>query len=289
MRTTQPKQSDELLDATPVEDEVGSFGTWLRCQREGREIDLREIAEASKISLTYLQAFEEDRFDILPASVFAKGFLRQYARYVGLDPEEVINFYLSARQELEGEEEAFEPNREAERSSNWRFAVLALVITAVVVVLIWLLSRWNEQEQAGPRSAPVARPAVVAVPPATVTEAMLPGTGPEAPPVEPEPSAPVAPGAPLRVALDFSSECWVEAYVDGVRETSRMMIQGESLLLEAAEMVEFTVGDAHVVEVEVNGRPFALGGQPGQVRTQRIDLATAAALAGTVPGSGAEP
>ena len=50
-----------------------------------REISLREIAERTKISLRYLEALEEDRFDLLPAPVFAQGFLREYARYVGLN------------------------------------------------------------------------------------------------------------------------------------------------------------------------------------------------------------
>ena len=48
-----------------------------------REISLRDIAERTKISLRYLEAMEADRFDLLPAPVFAKGFLREYARYVG--------------------------------------------------------------------------------------------------------------------------------------------------------------------------------------------------------------
>src|SRR5688572_25847284 len=76
-------------EAVPTE--TGSFGDWLRRQREMREINLRDIAERTKISLRYLQAMEADRFDLLPAPIFAKGFLREYARYVGLSPDEVVN------------------------------------------------------------------------------------------------------------------------------------------------------------------------------------------------------
>ena len=63
-----------------VSSESGSFGDWLRRQRELREISLRDIAERTKISLRYLEAMEEDRFDALPAPIFAKEFLREYAR-----------------------------------------------------------------------------------------------------------------------------------------------------------------------------------------------------------------
>ncbi|HMB52011.1 MAG TPA: helix-turn-helix domain-containing protein, partial [Thermoanaerobaculia bacterium] len=74
----------------------GAFGAWLRRQREIREIDLREIADKTKISLRYLKAMEQDRFEVLPAPIFARGFLREYARYVGLDADEVVNYYLAA-------------------------------------------------------------------------------------------------------------------------------------------------------------------------------------------------
>ena len=63
-----------------------TFGDWLRRQREVREIGIRDIAERTKISFRYLEAMEADRFDLLPAPVFAKGFLREYARYVGSSP-----------------------------------------------------------------------------------------------------------------------------------------------------------------------------------------------------------
>ena len=67
----------------PWEDDLDggddSFGGWLRQQREIRGISLREIADASKISIRYLEALETGRFSMLPAPVFAKGFLRQYA------------------------------------------------------------------------------------------------------------------------------------------------------------------------------------------------------------------
>ena len=76
-----------------------AFGDWLRRQREMREISLRDIADRTKISLRYLQAMEDDRFDLLPAPIFAKGFLREYARYVGLSPDEVVNHYLSVQQQ----------------------------------------------------------------------------------------------------------------------------------------------------------------------------------------------
>lgn len=73
---------------------MSSFGEELRRERELRQITLREIAEATKISLRYLDALERNDFRNLPGGVFNKGFVRAYAQYIGVDPEAMVNAYL---------------------------------------------------------------------------------------------------------------------------------------------------------------------------------------------------
>src|SRR3954465_2437616 len=97
-----------------VSTDSGSFGDWLRRQRELREISLRDIAERTKISLRYLEAMEADRFDLLPAPIFAKGFLREYARYVGLSPDDVVNHYLSVQSPQESVEDGGKKDKKEE-------------------------------------------------------------------------------------------------------------------------------------------------------------------------------
>jgi flagellar biosynthesis protein FlhG len=69
-------------------------GAVLRSVREALGIELREIAERSKIGMAYLQAIEDDRFAKLPAAVYVRGFLGEYARLLGLEPERVKDTYL---------------------------------------------------------------------------------------------------------------------------------------------------------------------------------------------------
>ncbi len=291
---------DEHSGEAPLLAETESFGTWLRRQREVREIDLREIADSSKVSMSYLRAFEEDRFDVLPAPLFAKGFLRQYARYVGLDPEEVVNFYLAARQP-EDEEASLQPRTEPEQPTrNYLFFVLT--VTAALVLLVWLLSFLSNRAPStssspspGPPPEAVTREVEEAGPTDPVTE--LPATveaeGTDSPPepaepapADPQPSPPEEAGPPLRVTLDFLSDCWVEASVDGAEKLSELKVQGESLLLDAQELVEFKVGDVDAVQVEVNGVPFEIESRSGtSVRNVTIDLETAATIAAGTPPS----
>ena len=124
-------------------DHPEAFGRWLRSQRELRGIHLRAIAESSKISLGHLKALEAGRFDLLPADVFTKGFLRQYAGYVGLDPEETINFYLAARDHVEEEEDPLGV-KPPPKESGTRWVLVALILTTVLVGVIWGLSRLSE-------------------------------------------------------------------------------------------------------------------------------------------------
>ncbi|MBP7146093.1 MAG: helix-turn-helix domain-containing protein [Acidobacteria bacterium] len=71
-----------------------TFGETLRRERELRRIALREVAEATKINLRYLEALERDDFKYLPGGVHARNFVRAYARYVGVDETEMVNAYL---------------------------------------------------------------------------------------------------------------------------------------------------------------------------------------------------
>jgi cytoskeletal protein RodZ len=78
---------------------VGAFGEKLRKQREQRGIALEAISNTTKISTRMLRALEDEHFDQLPGGVFNKGFVRAYARQVGLDEEEAVADYLSALRE----------------------------------------------------------------------------------------------------------------------------------------------------------------------------------------------
>ncbi len=73
---------------------MSTFGETLKRERELRKITLREVSEATKIGLRYLEALEANRFDQLPGGLFNKGFIRAYAKFIGLDGEALVNAYL---------------------------------------------------------------------------------------------------------------------------------------------------------------------------------------------------
>jgi cytoskeletal protein RodZ len=89
---------------------VGAFGEKLRKQREQRNIALDAISNTTKISTRMLRALEDEHFDQLPGGVFNKGFVRAYARQVGLDEEEAIADYLTALRESQIQAQSILPD-----------------------------------------------------------------------------------------------------------------------------------------------------------------------------------
>jgi flagellar biosynthesis protein FlhG len=70
-------------------------GAELRRIREARGVSLRHIASVTKIGMRYLEYLEEDRFELLPAPVYLRGFLQEYARLVNIDPRRAADAYMA--------------------------------------------------------------------------------------------------------------------------------------------------------------------------------------------------
>jgi cytoskeletal protein RodZ len=78
---------------------VGTFGDKLKRERELRGVTLEEIAEATKIGTRSLKALEDEHFDQLPGGIFNKGFVRAYAKFLGLDEEQAVSDFVAAQGE----------------------------------------------------------------------------------------------------------------------------------------------------------------------------------------------
>jgi cytoskeletal protein RodZ len=89
---------------------LGSFGEKLRQQRERRGVSLDAISNTTKISTRMLRALEDEQFDQLPGGVFNKGFVRAYARQIGLDEDEAVTDYLNALRENQVQQQAILPD-----------------------------------------------------------------------------------------------------------------------------------------------------------------------------------
>src|SRR5260221_10289716 len=75
---------------------TGTFGESLKREREMRGVTLEEITAATRIATRFLQAIENEQWELLPGGVFNRGFVRAVARYLGLDEENIVAEYTLA-------------------------------------------------------------------------------------------------------------------------------------------------------------------------------------------------
>ena len=116
-----------------------SFGETLKRERELRKISLREIAEATKINLRYLEALERDDFRHLPGGVFNKGFVRAFAQFIGIDADAMVTAYLDEERSQEARSPRPPGFPEASPEAAAPPSVLRWWVASVIVLLVLLV------------------------------------------------------------------------------------------------------------------------------------------------------
>ncbi|HEY4816869.1 MAG TPA: helix-turn-helix domain-containing protein [Candidatus Acidoferrum sp.] len=137
----------------------GNFGERLKRERELREVSPNEVVVATRISLRFLEALENEDWDKLPGGVFNRGFVRAIARYLGLDEEHLLAEYDLARGDLSAESALARDNR-IPSPSKWipvAFVLGALVVIAALVAAgVYGWRRYSAYRRAKPSSAVTA-------------------------------------------------------------------------------------------------------------------------------------
>src|SRR6516165_9281541 len=131
---------------------MSAFGERLRREREMRGVTLDEISESTKISHRHLESLEQEDFDSLPGGIFNKGFVRAYARYLGIDEEQAVADYTAANGGEAELEDRFplevhdlpDPKLNPKRSTLP--LILALLALVAVLAIFWTKSRSHPTE-----------------------------------------------------------------------------------------------------------------------------------------------
>jgi cytoskeletal protein RodZ len=74
-----------------------TVGSFLRQEREAKGMSIEEVARATRVPMSSVERLESDQFDELPGEVFVRGFMKSYARAVGIDADEVLARYTASR------------------------------------------------------------------------------------------------------------------------------------------------------------------------------------------------
>lgn len=282
------------------------MGETLRHAREQRGLSLDELSRRTKISPVALRAIETNDIQRLPGGIFLRGFLRSYAREVGLNAEDTVSRYVAQFESLSGSAGDSLPDlnvlevpighAEPPTGDEPARRVPILALAAAIVLSLGGLAYMTLRERSTTSetaSAPAVRNAVAlaapSVPAAAADETVVTNaatTGSEAATIggealsagaatatagiqEPSPAATPA-GDTLVITIQTTGPCWVSAVVDGRTAIYRLMQADEMETLEGGTDVMLLVGDAATFTFQVNGAAGKPLGAAGEVATVHI-------------------
>jgi cytoskeleton protein RodZ len=272
---------------------MGQLGELLKEARQNKGVSLEEVEEELRIRSQYLQALEEEDFSIMPPRVYVKGFLRNYAIYLGLDPEEVRALYIGESVE-KGRKPDFlsRAGRITEETGPRAFSMdmsltqsrllaFPLLITALALLAFFLMGLWafrkyfplsaeTEPETKATTTAVQLKPTFTPTAVVTQTTPTLVGT----------PTPKVYTG--VDVELVMLERAWLQVHVDGEKVFEGVFDEGTKINWNGKERVAVRCNNAGGVEVILNGQNLGPLGKRGQV----VDQEWTTKEVGTTPVTG---
>jgi cytoskeletal protein RodZ len=232
-----------------------ALGQRFRAAREARGISLSQVAEQIRIRSVYLAAIEEENWSTIGAPVYTRGFLRTYARYLGLDPEEAVAAFNRTQATAPPNATAAPPEPVRRRATPvWAGGVLLWTASVVAVLLIaFVVFSELTMPRKAAQQAPVAQTSVTA----TATPLAIPQPSPTA-------AATASLTAPRSLALVLSAPSWLRVTVDGNVSMEGTFPAGTSKTFHGKNAV-VRIGNAGGVEIYVDGKDFGKLGKPGDV------------------------
>jgi cytoskeleton protein RodZ len=273
---------------------MAELGQLLRETREAKGLTLADVELATRIRASYLEALEAEAYDCLPGEVSVRGFLRNYAAFLGLKPADVLALYgrpaptngqvRSPDERLRLKDTAIGvPLSDGPRSSPVWWVVLSILLLAaiglagyVAFVVYRIDLPFVPFAIVRPAPTPVAMLATEAPSPTfTATSTAMPTATPVAtdtptptpaptdtPTVTPTPTPKVYRGVELSV--EITSRSWLRVEVDGAKVFEGFLEAGEKRVWEGAERVLLRAGNAGGVLVTLNGELLGPLGKPDE-------------------------
>lgn len=228
------------------------IGEYLRKVREEKNISIKDIQEATKISLRYLEAIDRGDFNGIPGEVYRKGFIANYASALGLDPQEVLQRYHQIKTEIEEKERQVQLERAVvekynpEVSLNWSrevYLTIAVSLIGLLVILSFIFPAVKEkyvEEVFSSRSRPGVK---------LESMAKLP--------------------YPITIYATFTDSVWVSIKSDGnyqyTKDGTIFNASSPKQLWSAQKELEIQVGNPVGLHLNFNGKDIRSLGEHGKV------------------------
>ena len=230
---------------------LSTIGEALRSAREAQKKTVDEAAAATRIRAGYLDALEQERFEDLGGNVYARGFLRSYASWLGLDPAPLLEAYRAQERPdaplFEHAPKAIGGLQGGRRGPNW-LAVAIVCVSIILVVSLWSLLR--------PAPDASGSAATFTEPPPTTARAAAPPTA--APTTTPVPRG-------VTVVLRYAAPSWTRVTTDGHVSFEGIPGPDERRSFRAKRSIDLILGAPSVVRLTVNGEDLGVADRSGRI------------------------
>ena len=221
-------------------------GQILRAARQERGLSLDDAERGTRIRREFLEALEADDYERLPPPVYTRGFIRSYARWLGLDPDQVVSLFPQRPAQPEFKPLPVVRNPESAWPGRILVALVVIVLLAAAYAIVRVVGT--------PAQAPGPSPGALAGP-----------TAPPAPTPSPPPPTPTPVADQVQVQLRVIERAWVAVTVDNQQDFQGILEIGDTRTWIGRQRVAIRCGNAGGVEVYLNGRRLGVLGRPGQV------------------------
>jgi transcriptional regulator with XRE-family HTH domain len=226
-------------------EEKDSLGRYLKKEREFRNISLREVAKNTKVKEHLLKAIEEDQYASLPSPTYVKGFLLSYAKYIGLDPNDVLLRYENSLRGKSVTRPEAPPKKKIVRNMKYLWMIGGVIVVSLFASYFLLFH---------PSKPPIESISV---------KPKVEETLPSPPQMVGTISSPE--GQPFSLQLKAVEETWVRIQINGQPQHEMTLRPGESISHQAQKRIYLLVGNAGGLDIIFKGKTLARFGKSGEV------------------------
>lgn len=252
-------------------DNTDNIGEYLKRIRGEKGISLEDLSSKTRININCLKALEENDFARIPVKVFAKGFVRAYARTLALDEKEILTLFDNSSREYYENKSANEWLKEkkeiqVEKDTKKNSFILSLVAGGFLLLLIIFIIFHNVGSRRGDQSVDSSLEEVIIPPSPPVKESgslvqeerISDDTQVESP------QAKVLPKEML-LEVEATEDTWVSAKIDDGVIKEALLKPGDKVVWKASNKFLLTLGNAGGVNLKWNGKPLEPLGPRGRV------------------------
>ncbi len=249
-------------------------GEILKKRREELGKDLKEIAHTLKIRYDYLKAIEDGAFEKLPEEVYVKGYIRDYAKFLKIDPEIIIKAYIEKTSPA-AIEKSLPPSVDAAPTKKLKIKYFLVAIILLVAAVAYVLFHSAPEK-------PKTAPSEITIPPPSIAPDV--SSAPESlttrsdqplqqvQPVQEDKEITGKTGTLSEHILEISAieTTWLLVNIDNTDSKEMLLKQDDSVRLSARQSFLLKIGNAGGIKLVLDGKEIGTPGEKGQVITLNL-------------------